>query len=340
MFSVNECVLCKCFVFCQLVGSSRDFNINFCSSGYLFCIFQVVFLQQELYSARRNNLQQVPVKKELQAAYYKLETERKMQWGIDGQPTWNRPRLFRPYVHDREFFPLIPFPVVRPLPPADECYLAQAIQDIIGNSGFPMYPNAQTVKRHNITQTQTNGIPSPPQPCILCKTNNHPLYNCPELLEMSHKDRFLYVKTNKLCFGCLMPGHSPRKCYQRHNCDLCKGRHHTCLHDDNYRKDKGRFADTPREEATNNKKHEQKQISPRPCTLCKGDNHPLRNCEEFIKWSVEDRHMYAMIHKLCYKCLKPGHGVKKCYHPHSCYLCGGRHHTCLHFDKPPQKCDD
>ncbi|XP_034454823.1 uncharacterized protein LOC117769793 [Hippoglossus hippoglossus] len=42
----------------------------------------------------------------------------------------------------------------------------------------------------------------------------------------------------RLCYGCLKPGHSAKDCRHRHLCDTCKGRHPTCLHDDNHTKAK------------------------------------------------------------------------------------------------------
>lgn len=42
------------------------------------------------------------------------------------------------------------------------------------------------------------------------------------------------MKDNKLCYGCMKPGHSAKECRHRHTCDVCKGRHPTCLHDENF----------------------------------------------------------------------------------------------------------
>ncbi|KAL7841403.1 hypothetical protein SRHO_G00250940 [Serrasalmus rhombeus] len=72
--------------------------------------------------------------------------------------------------------------------------------------------------------------------CRLCQDNSHQLCKCPDFLKGSLDYRRSYVKDNKLCYGCLRPGHSVRECRNRHTCDFCKGRHPACLHDDNYGK--------------------------------------------------------------------------------------------------------
>ena len=38
------------------------------------------------------------------------------------------------------------------------------------------------------------------------------------------------MKANRLCFGCLRPGHMKRDCRHRHTCKTCHKRHPTILH--------------------------------------------------------------------------------------------------------------
>lgn len=106
--------------------------------------------------------------------------------------------------------------------------------------------SSQTAAKANDKQIQFNGKLRPPRPCTLCKNNNHQLHNCAEFMKSSLNDRRMYVKDYWLCYGCLKPGHSAKECRHRHTCDLCKGRHPTCLHDENYKKDgpKERSANT------------------------------------------------------------------------------------------------
>lgn len=96
----------------------------------------------------------------------------------------------------------------------------------------------QTAAKSNNKQMQMNGKLRPPRPCTLCKNNTHQLHNCSEFMKSSLDDRRIYVKDYWLCYGCLKPGHSAKECRHRHTCDLCKGRHPTCLHDENYKNDR------------------------------------------------------------------------------------------------------
>ncbi|KAL6490035.1 hypothetical protein MHYP_G00003800 [Metynnis hypsauchen] len=95
----------------------------------------------------------------------------------------------------------------------------------------------------NGTQITTKGKMK--VPCRLCHDNSHQLCKCPDFLKGSLDYRRSYVKDNKLCYGCLRPGHSARECHNRHTCDLCKGRHPACLHDDNYGKISNREKSLP-----------------------------------------------------------------------------------------------
>ncbi|XP_038158088.1 uncharacterized protein LOC119794558 [Cyprinodon tularosa] len=72
-------------------------------------------------------------------------------------------------------------------------------------------------------------------PCMWCKNDKHQLHKCPDFIEQSLNDKRKYVKEKRLCYGCLKPGHNAKECRYRLTCDVCKGRHPTCLHDDNYK---------------------------------------------------------------------------------------------------------
>lgn len=72
-------------------------------------------------------------------------------------------------------------------------------------------------------------------PCIFCKYERHQLSKCPRFSEKLLVDKRTFVKDNKLCYGCLKVGHNAKDCRHRHTCDVCKGRHPTCLHDENHK---------------------------------------------------------------------------------------------------------
>lgn len=73
-------------------------------------------------------------------------------------------------------------------------------------------------------------------PCMWCKDDQHQLPRCSKFKEKSLEERRTFIKDNKLCYGCVKPGHNAKECRHRHTCELCKGRHPTCLHNENYKK--------------------------------------------------------------------------------------------------------
>ncbi|XP_050555461.1 uncharacterized protein LOC126911595 [Spodoptera frugiperda] len=65
--------------------------------------------------------------------------------------------------------------------------------------------------------------------CILCK-DNHTLCHCKNFTQMEPTERCDYVKKYQLCFNCLAPGHSARKCRLNMSCRICHKRHHSLVH--------------------------------------------------------------------------------------------------------------
>ncbi len=110
------------------------------------------------------------------------------------------------------------------------------------------------------TQTNTNtenlksnaGRERPP--CMWCKNDKHQLSKCTSFKGNSLKERREFIRDNKLCYGCVKPGHSAKECRHRHTCELCKGRHPTCLHDENYKRheEKDRPVVMDRKKSTDN----------------------------------------------------------------------------------------
>ncbi|KAH9640219.1 hypothetical protein HF086_008455 [Spodoptera exigua] len=47
---------------------------------------------------------------------------------------------------------------------------------------------------------------------------------------MEPAERCEYVKTNQLCFNCLAPGHTAKKCRLNMSCRICHKRHHSLVH--------------------------------------------------------------------------------------------------------------
>lgn len=63
------------------------------------------------------------------------------------------------------------------------------------------------------------------------------------------------MQTKKLCFGRLKPGHHSKNCERRSVCNICTGKHPTCLHEDRTKVD-GKKANEQRESGKYLKKNE------------------------------------------------------------------------------------
>ena len=69
------------------------------------------------------------------------------------------------------------------------------------------------------------------------------------------------------------------------------------------------------------------------CPDC-GNNHGLQQCQPFKSKNQQERHQLAKNARLCYNCLKSGHGIAACPSNSVCRVCAGKHHTLLHRPKP------
>jgi len=69
--------------------------------------------------------------------------------------------------------------------------------------------------------------------CLFCK-KEHPLYSCEAFDKIAHQDKNKFVRTNRVCYHCLNPGHVAAKCdyFPGRVCNLegCQGSHHRKLH--------------------------------------------------------------------------------------------------------------
>ena len=65
------------------------------------------------------------------------------------------------------------------------------------------------------------------------------------------------------------------------------------------------------------------------CPEC-AELHYAFSCARFREKTVSQRKAYVSTHSLCYKCLKPGHGVGECRNKTNCRICEGRHNVLLH----------
>ncbi|XP_071651706.1 uncharacterized protein [Temnothorax longispinosus] len=68
------------------------------------------------------------------------------------------------------------------------------------------------------------------------------------------------------------------------------------------------------------------------CPVCK-EPHYVSKCTQFLKLSPRERQAKARDLKLCFNCLRSGHGSKDCPSAWTCRSCGMQHHTLLHFEQ-------
>ena len=66
--------------------------------------------------------------------------------------------------------------------------------------------------------------------CEYCKKEKHTISFCRLFLQKTLPERSNIVKSLKLCFGCLTPGHQSKSCINKLECKKCNKLHPTCLH--------------------------------------------------------------------------------------------------------------
>lgn len=291
---------------------------------------QCTFMQEERtqkekikQQMKELQMQTFQAERDIQAAYATLEVfGREVQRGTDGQPIqWNRQVLFNPPVHNRSSFPVTPFPVnITPLPPTDVCYLAKAIQDGIA--------------KNKLLMSEPALFSGDPNHFIEWKESFMSLIDKKDITG-SEKLNYLKKYVTGPAYKCLEGSYNRNddEAYREAWEELNRNYGQQAFREKLTKWPKFLTRNGSQSVAKHSTIQPQMNGKPRPsrpCTLCKDDNHQLRNCSEFMKRSLDDRRTYVKDYGLCYGCLKPGHSVKECHHRHTCDLCKGRHPNCLH----------
>ena len=100
-------------------------------------------------------------------------------------------------------------------------------QNYGGNTGQSFASSVTPMKSRQTNQTASAS--SQLSPCSICM-GNHPVAKCIKLSSASLDEKYDIVRSKRLCFRCLKPGHLSRDCQSRSNCRDCSKRHHTLLH--------------------------------------------------------------------------------------------------------------
>ena len=100
-------------------------------------------------------------------------------------------------------------------PEADETVKPSPTQGL--EQPFPQQPNIKEERKE--------------LKCPSCK-RNHWLSQCDEFKKLSLSNRYQFVRVNKLCVNCLVPGHFVQDCSKRSFCRIqgCTKKHSTYLH--------------------------------------------------------------------------------------------------------------
>ncbi|KAK0142226.1 hypothetical protein N1851_020113 [Merluccius polli] len=94
-----------------------------------------------------------------------------------------------------------------------------------GNSFATTITLVETEQARGSRDTSSQRSYATASTCACC-AQSHSLDCCGQLKCMKHRDKIDILKQNRLCFGCLRPGHMSRSCEQRLTCETCT----TCGH--------------------------------------------------------------------------------------------------------------
>ncbi|WAQ94115.1 hypothetical protein MAR_006586 [Mya arenaria] len=70
------------------------------------------------------------------------------------------------------------------------------------------------------------------KPVFFCNKKGHYIFKCNGILSLTIDKKRDFIRNNSLCYGCLRKGHLNKDCRRKHTCNVCKGQHPSCLHED------------------------------------------------------------------------------------------------------------
>ena len=97
------------------------------------------------------------------------------------------------------------------------------------NSGSTTWNNKRISERYSSNTQQIKSKKCP------LDQSDHYIGKCSKFLPMSPSERNSELKKNLLCYHCLSPNHNAKYCQSKVLCRRCSRKHHSKLHDKNYR---------------------------------------------------------------------------------------------------------
>ncbi|XP_064647035.1 uncharacterized protein LOC135499916 [Lineus longissimus] len=85
-------------------------------------------------------------------------------------------------------------------------------------------------QRSGDSSTVTNARPAFSRPCMFCNSTKHAMDGCCEMVKLNLKDRYAFLRSKGLCYGCLELGHQRDSCNQKLTCLHCNRPHPSVLH--------------------------------------------------------------------------------------------------------------
>lgn len=92
----------------------------------------------------------------------------------------------------------------------------------------------KSIKPNNDPKTTKSHLSTAVPICECDET--HPLHKCEQFKAKSIEERQKFVRSKNLCNDCLASGHATKQCQSKYSCIHCKAKHHSLLHNSNFKK--------------------------------------------------------------------------------------------------------
>lgn len=83
---------------------------------------------------------------------------------------------------------------------------------------------------HVSLNSSTEATPVTPPGCSYCRVSGQKIYSCPKFGSLSVSNRHNFIRSNRMCFGCLGSKHLLSSSVLTGSCSICKKKHHVLLH--------------------------------------------------------------------------------------------------------------